>query len=134
MRAIGPQKDRGFGFVQKRIERSGSMCFGANGVDATVRPAAIRHLLDPFVNSGITLFEIDCLGSPVFPRHFEAFWNAVDCDDPAGAEHPRALNAELAYRPATPDRDSIAGFDFRIFRRHVTSWKNVGQEKHLFIG
>ena len=110
------------------------MCFGAYGVDATVRSAAIRHLLDSFVNSGITLFEIDCLGPPMFPRHFEAFRHPVDRDDTACTQHPRALDAELADGPATPDGDRVARFDLCIFRSHVTGWKNVGQEKHLFIG
>ena len=67
----------------------------------SVRSASIRHLLDSFVNSGIALFEIDCLGTPMFPRHLEAFRNSVDRDDTASAEHPRALNTELAYGPAT---------------------------------
>src|SRR5205085_5820529 len=134
MRAISREKDGGLRFVQNRVERASAMRFGANGVNATVRSPAISHLLDSFVNSAITLFEIDCLGTPMFPRHFETFRDPVDRDDTAGAEHPRALNAELAYGPATPDGDRVARFDLCIFRSHVTGWKNVGQEKHLFIG
>src|SRR4051794_11812057 len=110
------------------------MRFRANGIDATVCSPAIGHFLDSFVHRAIAFFEIDCLGPPMFPRHFEAFRNSVDRDDTASAEHPRALNTELAYGPATPDGDRVSRFDVRIFSRHITGWKNVGQEKHLFIG
>ena len=102
------------------------MRFRANGIDATVRSPAAGHFLDSFVNGAIALFEIDCLGPPMFPRHFEAFRTSVDRDDTTGAEHPCALNTELAYGPATPDGDCVSRFDLRIFRRHVTGRKNVG--------
>jgi hypothetical protein len=105
------------------------MCFRANGVDATVRSRGHRSFPDAFVNGGITLFEIDCLGSPMLPRHFEAFGNAINRDNAAGAEHPRTLNAELADRPAPPYGNRIAGFDFRIFGRHVTGWKKCRTRK-----
>src|ERR1043165_6368379 len=98
------------------------MRFSANGIDATVRSPASSHLLDSFVNRTIALFEIDCVSSGVFPRHFEAFRNSVDRDDAAGAKHPCALNRELAYRPATPNGNSIARFNLCIFRRHITGW------------
>src|SRR5258708_5078031 len=128
MRAIGCEKDGGFRFVQKRIERASGMAFPANGRDTTVRSSAAGHFLDSCVNGAIALFEIDCLGPPMFPRHFKSFRNSVDRDDTAGAEHPCALNTELAYGPATPDGDSVSRFDLRIFRRHVTSRQNVGPE------
>ena len=96
------------------------MRFRANGIYATVRSPAIGHFLDSFVNGAITLFEIDCLGPPMFPRHFEPFRNSVDRDDTTGAEHPCALDRELPDWTTAPYRHRIAVLDAGILGGHIT--------------
>ena len=59
---------------------------------------------------------------------------AVDGDDPLGAQQKRALDRELADRPAAPDRDRVARLDLAVLRGHVAGREDVGEEQHLLVG
>ena len=109
------------------------MGLGADGVDAAVRPAAIGHLHQRVV-------DVDCSSKLMVSRlamlcgHVQPLGHVVDRDDAAGAQHPGALDRELADRAAAPDRDRIARLDLGIFGRHVAGREDVGQEQHLLVG
>ena len=62
------------------------------------------------------------------------FRKPIDCDDSCSAEHECACNCELAYRTATPYRDSVPRHNLCILRRHISRRENIGEEQYFLIG
>ena len=57
----------------------------------------------------------------------------IDGDDPLGAQHEAALDAELAHGAQAPDGDGVALLDVAVLRGLVGGGEDVGQEQHLFV-
>ena len=64
----------------------------------------------------------------------QAFRKTIDGDHALGAQEVRALDRELANRPAPPHGDGVAGTDAAVLRGHVAGGEDVGEEQHLLVG
>ncbi len=103
---------------------------GADRVDAGVRAAAVRQLLDAVVD--VLLHEIDRDRAGVRAPS-QPLGHGVDGDDPLGAEQEGAADGELRDRSAAEDGDRLAAFDVAELGAHVAGREDVGQEQHLFV-
>ena len=83
----------------------------------------------------VVFLEVDRFGAAVRARAIaQPLRHAIDRDDALGAEQIRALDRELAHRPAAPDGDGVAGLDVAVLGGHVTGREDVGEEQHLLVG
>ena len=113
-------------------EHAVPVSFGADRVDACIRPPATSHLVERLLDVGLAV--IDGFGLAVARGEFKPFRHPVDHDDPLRSHHPRAAHCELADRSCSPHRNGFALFIADgVFRRHPASRKDVGQEQHLVV-
>ena len=79
------------------------------------------------------LIKVNRLGPPLFRGHFQPLGHSIDGNDTAGAEHPSALDGELADWATSPDRDRIARLHLAIFRSHIAGRENIREKKNLVV-
>src|SRR5436190_278693 len=106
--------------------------FEADRVDAVVGTSSAGELTQRLPD--VTLLVVDRVGrAGAFARHPQAVREAIDGDHAFGAEQVRALDRELADRPAAPDGDDVSRLDAAGLGGHVARRKDVRQEEHLLV-
>jgi hypothetical protein len=105
--------------------------FGADRIDAAVRPATVGHLHEAVID--LHVVEVDRLRLTVLLGHSQALSHTIDRNDASRAEHPGTLHCELPDRAATPHRHRVTRLDPAVLRRHVAGGKDVGQEQHFLV-
>ena len=130
VRAIGPHESSHLDAIHHRIEARSGLGFGADGIDAGVRAAAVGQLLDAIID--VFLLEIERQGAGSL-RKREPLRHGIDGDDAFCPEQKRALDCELTDRTATPDRDGLTTLQIAEVRGHVAGWEDVGKKQHLFV-
>src|SRR5690348_8212215 len=67
----------------------------------------------------------------MFPGQIQTFLQAINRNHPFGTQQKRALNGELTNRTTAEYCYYLPGLDCTILRRHITGWKDIGEEKDL---
>ncbi len=100
-------------------------------IDARVRAATACQVTQGLL--GVNLLIVERLGMALTFRLLQPPRNAIDSDHTLRPEQEGAGNAQEPNRSTSPYGDGIARLDRAIFRGHVCSRKNVGQEQDLFV-
>ena len=89
--------------------------------------------MEPQAFEDVALALVEDLGSGRL-GHREPLGNALDRDDPLGAEEEGAADRKLADGAGAEDRDRVAGRDVAVLRRHPARREDVGEEEDLLVG
>ena len=105
---------------------------GADRVDAHVRPAPLRQVLQGG-DDVLLVLEVERLHLGVAAREVQPVLEAVHGDDAAGPQEPRRLHGEQAHRAGAEHHHRVPGLDVAHLRALVAGGKDVAEEEHLLL-